>query len=74
MVENRLKRISYNGLNKEIWVENRDFLVYRQHPPGSSFLDIEALERSGRNLQQSHESEDDELLPISFVDVGIIDF
>lgn len=73
MSDNRLKKVAYNGLDRETWMENRDFLIYRQHPPGSSFLDIEALERSGRNLQWEWEALEG-LDPIPFVDIEKIDF
>lgn len=75
MSDNRLKKVAYNGLDRETWMENRDFLIYRQHPPGSSFLDVEALERSGRDLQREWETlEDKDLKPIPFVEIERIDF
>lgn len=74
MAGNRLKKVAYNRLDREGWVENRDVLDYRQHPPGSTFFDLEALEYSGRNLLKEPVTKEDIAEPMPFVDIGIIDF
>lgn len=74
MAENKLKKVAYNRPDKAGWIENRDFLDYKQSSPDSTFLNMSTLEYSGRKLLKVPITRDTPAKPVAPVDVGIIDF
>lgn len=72
-----VRQVTYNGLDQKTWIENRDYLVKRQYPSRSTFLDIDELEKSGRDLKAdlavNLERDGRTSLPREFVNIGEIE-
>lgn len=72
-----IRKVTYNGLDQGNWIENRDYLIKQQYPSRSTFLDIDELEKSGRDLRAdlavNLEKEGRTSLPREFVNIGEID-
>lgn len=72
-----IRKVTYNGLDQKNWIENRDYLVKQQYPSRSTFLDMDELEKSGRDLNAdlavNLEKEGRTSLPREFVNIGEIE-
>ena len=62
-----LRKVSYNGINKENWIENRDPLMQRSRRAKSTWLDVNSLENSGRDLQADLRKSGRHSVPRKFV-------
>lgn len=60
-------KIAYNGIDRENWIEGRDPLVQRGRRVRSTFLNINSLEKSGRDLQADLEESGMKSVPREFV-------
>lgn len=69
-----IPKIAYNGLNKENWIEDRERLFAKTHPRKSTFLDINELEKSGRDLQADLEKNGMKTAPREFIKLDDIKY
>lgn len=60
-------KVAYNGIDKENWIEGRDLLVQRGRRVRSTCLNINDLEKSGRDLQADLEESGMQSVPREFV-------
>lgn len=60
-------KVAYNGIDRENWIEGRELLVQRGRRVRSTFLNINRLEKSGRNLQADLEENGMQSAPREFV-------
>ena len=51
MTDRNLYKVAYNGIDAEEWIEDRDVQFQRTHSVRSTFLNINRLVKSGRDLQ-----------------------
>lgn len=57
-------KISYNGVNKETWLENGQYKERK-----STFLDVGSLEKSGRDIHEDLRKNGMEEAPRKFVEI-----
>lgn len=71
-----IRKVSYNGLHPENWIENRDYLLARKKRNKNShiFIDTEDIGRSGRDMQKDYENCGYVIEEGKFVDIGEIDY
>lgn len=62
--EKVIATVSYNKLDREGWIENRDYSMKKS---GSSFVNLKELEKSGQKVREKK-------MPRKFVDIGKIDY
>ncbi len=60
-------KMAYNGIDRENWIEGRDPLIQRGRRVRSTFLNINNLEKSGRDLQADLEGNGMKTVPRKFV-------
>lgn len=70
--ERKLYKIAYNGINKVNWIEARDSLIQKERK--STFLDINSLQKSGRDLQADLEKNGRQTAPREFVKLENIEY
>lgn len=54
MINNQEGMITHNGLkrNEGSWIECQHYLVRKKYTPGSTFIDLDELGRSTRDLEE----------------------
>ncbi|MDE7199250.1 MAG: hypothetical protein K2O15_10250 [Lachnospiraceae bacterium] len=67
MAYNFFYKMAYNGIDRENWIEGRDPLIQRGRRVRSTFLNINNLEKSGRDLQADLEDNGMKSVPRKFV-------
>lgn len=72
--ERKLYKIAYNGINQANWIEGRDSLGQKQRQEKSTFLNINSLQKSGRDLQADLEKSGMQTAPREFVKLENIEY
>lgn len=62
-------RMAYNGVDKENWIECRDQFMTRNRQVKSTFLNVNQLEKSGRDLMNDLKKTGARSVPHRFVKV-----
>lgn len=69
MADRILYKVAYNGVNGADSIRDRDSLAQRNHAVRSTFLDINGLVKSGRDLQADLEKNGIKNAPREFVNL-----
>ena len=54
MAAREIRKVSYHGFDQKTRIENRDFQTEQQFPPGSGYVDLDRLQKSGRDLEADY--------------------
>ena len=74
MSEKVIRKVAYNGRNKENWIENRDSLIRTQVPIRSKFVHLEEIGKSGHDMMTDYAASGYTIEEVKFVDIGGVDY
>ena len=65
----KIHHMAYNGVDKENWIEGRDQLTIQNRRIKSTFLDVNRLEKSGRDLMNDLKKTGARSVPHRFIKI-----